>query len=241
MRRRELETVGREIARAALYGLTQRQGRADAAAVGRAIEPHRRDSDGRRKDKLRVAEDRRPPGSAPTLERFRHGDTIERYDGPVVEAGLVGHRVVDACLLDRLREKGVLGSGRAGLLRHSAGLWLCALFDATGLRQELVTRLDGAPAGSESGHDAVFERSAAASRAMARYLAVMTAMETRALYGRDRDGLERRAMDAPARKRATRIVREICCWDRLPMGVGPGKIRAAFDRLAAMEEIEVEE
>ncbi len=286
--RRGLEAVGREIARAALYRQTQRTvlrarvddggddgggGREGARDVAR----HDGGRGGGRKGKQREGEGERVAANAPTLERFRHGDTIERYDGAVVEAGLAGHRVVEACLLDRLRERGVLGRGRAALLRHSAGLWLRALFEASGMQQALAVDLDGVPAGTQttSGYAAGFERSAHASRAMATYLAVITAMERRVLYGRDRDGLGEmglgedgdevgegmgraqddrarakgrvmdrpmdRVMDRRARRRAAHLVREICCWDRLPPGFGVAEIRAAFDRLMAMEEVEAVE
>lgn len=272
---RGLEAVGREIARAALYRQTQRtalRARADDGGAGGAGGTGGAGGDGTRRGggpgvmraamrgatgRREAREGERVAANAPTLERFRHGDTIERYDGAVVEAGLAGHRVVEACLLDRLRERGVLGRGRAALLRHSAGLWLRALFDASGMQQALAVDLDGVPAGTQatSGYAAGFERSANASRAMATYLAVMTAMEQRVLYGRDRDGLGEsgddvgeemgrtrgRPMDRGARRRAAHLVREICCWDRLPPGFGVAEIRAAFDRLMAMEEVEAVE
>jgi hypothetical protein len=199
--RMRFDVVGREIARAALYLATARVGKRDRDAM------------------------------APTLERFAHGQTIERYDGAVVEAGAMGHRVVDACLLDRLRERGIFGRGEKALLRHSAGLWLRGLFHDSGAVRAVTMRLEYFEAtGSGPARTTVFERSQAASVAYARFQAAMDAMAWREFYGAGA------AMGMAQKKRAAQAVREIACWDRLPAGFGVAEIRAAFDRLVLVME-----
>lgn len=215
MSRLRLDVAGREIARAALYLATARAGKREGA---------KRQAGNRKREK------RPMQAMAPTLERFRHGQTIERYDGAVVEAGAMGHRVVDACLLDRLRERGILGSGEPALLRHSSGLWLRGLFQDSGAMRAVTMRLEFFHSGGDPTRAAVFERSHAASVAYARFQAAMEAMEWRDFHGTG-------AAMIPARKRrAGHAVREIACWDRLPAGFGVAEIRAAFDRLVLVME-----
>ena len=143
----------------------------------------------------------------------------------------MGHRVVDACLLDRLRERGIFGKGEPALLRHSAGLWLRGLFHDSGAMRSVTMRLEFfEAAGSGPTRTTVFERSQAASEAYARFQAAMVAMEWREFYGAGA------SMAPAAKKRAGHAVREIACWDRLPSGFGVAEIRAAFDRLVLVME-----
>ncbi|MGE0151764.1 MAG: hypothetical protein AB7R90_04050 [Reyranellaceae bacterium] len=179
---------------------------------------------------------RDPQAMAPTPERLRHGQSVETYDGAVAEAGLMGHRVVEACLLDALRERGVLGKGEAALVRHSAGLWLRGLFHDSGLERAASMRVEGVQSGGDPTGAPVFERSHRASRTLAIYQLVMAAMERRDLHGADRHGRAAMRMTARQKRRATHAVREIACWDRWPSGFSAEEVRRAFDRLAAMED-----
>jgi len=203
--RMRLDIVGREIARAALYLLTARADRRGTPLLAK---------------KKRETPKRALHSMAPTLERFRHGQTIEAYDGAVVEAGLRGHRVVDACLLDRLRERGVLGKGEPALLRHSAGLWLRGLFHDSGAMRSVTMRLEVAHSGGDPTYASVLEKSHAASRAYALYQAALEMVA------------------AIAGQRAADAAREIACWDRVPAGCDVARIRAAFDALVeAMDAV----
>ncbi len=203
--RMRLDVVGREIARAALYLLTARADRRETVAPAK---------------KKREVQKRTLHSMAPTLERFRHGQIIEAYDGAVVEAGLRGHRVVDACLLDGLRERGVFGRGESALLRHSAGLWLRGLFHDSGAMRSVTMRLEMAQSGGDPTYASVPEKSHAASRAYALYQAALEMVA------------------ASAGQRAAETVREIACWDRVPAGCDVARIRAAFDALVeAMEAV----
>ena len=189
---------------------------------------------------------RDPQAPSPTVERLRHGERLEIYDGAVTEAGLVGHRVIDACLLDTLREQGVLHDcgeegGEAALVRHSAGLWLRELFHESGLMRSITMRIEGVQSGGDPTGAPVFERSARASRALALYQAVMQAMEQRELYGNVLRGRRLPRMSPQQRRRSARAVREIACWDRWPSGFTATEVRVAFDRLAAMDHVAVEE
>ncbi len=179
---------------------------------------------------------RDPQAMAPTLERLRHGQSVEAYDGAVEEAGIVGHRIVESCLLDALRERGVLGRGEEALIRHSAGLWLRGLFHDSGLERAAFMRIEGVQSGGDPTGAPIFERSRRAARALALYQALMQAMERRDLYGRDRHGRAVVAMTARQKRRASHAVREISCWDRWPSSFGAGEVRRAFDRLAALED-----
>ena len=171
----------------------------------------------------------------PTMERLRHGQSVEIYDGAVQEAGLVGHRIVEACLLDALRERGVLGRGEEALIRHSAGMWLRGLFHDSGLERTAFMRVEGVRSGGDPTGAPIFERSYGASRSLAIYQAVMSAMERRDLYGADVHGRAASGMSARQKRRASHAVREISCWDRWPTAFNAEEVRRAFDRLAAME------
>jgi hypothetical protein len=189
---------------------------------------------------------RDPLAAAPPPERLRHGQRLEIYHGAVTEAGLVGHRVIDACLLDTLREQGVLHDrgehgGEAALVRHSAGLWLRELFHESGLMRSITMRIEGVQSGGDPTGAPVFERSSHASRALALYQAVMQAMERRELYGHDAGGRRLQRMNPRQKLRSAHAVREIACWDRWPSSFTVCEIQAAFDRLAAMDRVAVEE
>jgi len=203
--RMRLDIVGREIARAALYLLTARAGRRGTLAPAK---------------KQRERQKRALHSTAPTLERFRHGQIIEAYDGAVVEAGLRGHRVVDACLLDRLRERGIFGRGENALLRHSSGVWLRGLFHDSGAERSITMRLQFFHNGGDPSYASVLEKSHAASRAYALYQAALEMVA------------------AIAGPRAADAAREIACWDKVPAGCDVARIRAAFDALAeAMDAV----
>jgi len=180
---------------------------------------------------------RDPNAMVPTVERLRHGQSVETYDGAVEEAGLIGHRVVEACLLDALRERGVLGRGDDALIRHSAGLWLRAMFHDSGLERAAFMRIEGVQSGGDPTGAPIFERSHGASKTLAIYQAVMTAMEQRDLYGSDAQGRSLAKMTARQKRRATQAVREISCWDRWPTAFSAEEVRRAFDRLAAMDGV----
>lgn len=219
-----LDVVGREIQRAAVAMATARANRRDAKT------------------------------SAPTCERLQHGQRIEQYDGAVADAGVVGYRVIEACLLDALKESGMLDgeepsqerhgrrdkpiaiSAGAALRRHSAGLWLRALFHESGMMRSVTMRYEGVQNGGDPTGAAVFETSDAASATMTLYQSVMRAMETRDLYA---PGVVR--MVSRQKRRATHAVREIACWDRWPSGYTVGEVRMALDRLAALQETEIQE
>jgi hypothetical protein len=191
------------------------------------------------------ANQRDPQAMAPTLERLGHGERLEIY-GAVTEAGLVGHRVVDACLLDSLRERGILHDrgehgGEAALVRHSAGMWLRELFHESGLMRSITMRIEGVQSGGDPTGAPVFERSRHASRALALYQAVMVAMERRELYGVDARGRRLPRLTPRQKRRAAHAVREIACWDRWPSGFAVSEVQAAFDRLAAMDRAAVGE
>jgi hypothetical protein len=179
---------------------------------------------------------RRSDGTmAPTEERFRHGQTIQQYDGAVDQAGEMGHLVTDACLLDKLRDGGLLGKGETALLRHSAGIWLKSLFHDSGLMRSvtaLITSTGGANPGGE--RPAPYEASTSASNSLAMYLAVLRAMDTRVLPG---DAKNR--VNGALRRRYCHAVREIACWDRWPATYSKLEVQRAFDRLAEMDGLEI--
>lgn len=201
-----LDAVGREIGRAAVAAIT------------------------------RQANARDERSTAPTMERFQHGQTIEQYDGAVVDAGDMGHRVVDACLLDRLKEGGLLGKGDAALVRHSAGIWLRGLFDDSGLFRSVTGRLQLSCDGGDPQWAAAYEKSDHASRALAMYEGVLRAMEKRP-WRHEGDG----EADKRRRRRASHAVREISCWDNWPQSFTAHEVRRAFDRLAEMQGVEMGE
>lgn len=176
--------------------------------------------------------------AAPTVERLRHGDSIEIYDGAVAEAGTVGHRVVEACLLDALCERGVLGKGEDGLVRHSAGMWLRTLFHESGMVRAATMRFEGVQSGGDPTGAMGFETSRSASRKMALYQAAMRAMEQGEFLAGDARERPVARMTARQRRRATHAVREIACWDRWPEAFSAEEVRRAFDRLAAVETME---
>jgi hypothetical protein len=189
---------------------------------------------------------RDPQAMAPTVERLRHGESLETYDGAVTEAGRVGHRVIEACLLDALRERGLLNDhsedgGEEALIRHSAGLWLRELFHESGLMRSVTMRIEGIQSGGDPTGAPIFERSSRASRMLALYQTLMGAMERRELYGLDAQGRRLRQTTSRQKRRATHAVREIACWDRWPSGFTAAEVRAAFDRLARMQELDMED
>lgn len=186
--------------------------------------------------------------TAPTIERLRHG-AVEQY-GATDSAGEIGHRVVDACLLDALWERGALddpvfegaaqatkdAAKEAGFRRYCAGLWLRGLFHDSGLMRGVTMMLNSAGGGSGNPErPAAYEASTAASEALRQYQAVMLSMEKPVLVG---DG---RTVRAGTRRRYCHAVREIACWDRWPQAYNAREVREAFDRLAAMEGVEVRE
>jgi hypothetical protein len=104
-------------------------------------------------------------------------------------------------------------------------LWLRGLFFESGLMRSVTQRLEGVQSGGDPTGAALYETSAAASEALAGYQHTMAAMES--------GGWRMR--------RAAHAVREIACWDRWPLGFEAREMRAAFDRLAAMDGVEMEE
>lgn len=175
--------------------------------------------------------------TAPTLERLQHG-AVEQY-GATDSAGEMGHRVVDACLLDALYERGALLVGKedegAARRRHSAGLWLRTLFHESGLMRGITALLNSAGGGSGNPErPAAYEASSHASECLARYQSVIWRMENEIVPGDDSRITARR------RRRASHAVREIACWDRWPTAFSAQEVRDAFDRLAQMEGVEVE-
>jgi hypothetical protein len=179
---------------------------------------------------------RDPKSTAPTFERLRHS-TVEQYTA-TDEAGEVGHRVIDAFLLDQLFEGGMFLAAdedpQAARVRHSAGMWLRTLHHDSGLMSNLVGRAE-ATDGGDPERSRLFERSGHASDALALYQAIMIAMEQRII-----DGDIKARVTPRIRRRHCHAVREISIWDRWPTAFTAREVRDAFDRLAAMEGVEVQ-
>lgn len=174
---------------------------------------------------------------SPTRERGNHGQNIVPFTA-TDRAGVYASRVVEACLLDQLRERGHLGKGDAALMRHSAGIWLRGVFHESGLMRSITARLEGSEGGGDPSRPAAYETSTYASECLAEYQRIMRRMEEAVLPPR-RAG--ERDISLKQKRRLAHAVREVACWDRWPNGYTAHEIRKAFDRLASLDGAEAGE
>lgn len=171
----------------------------------------------------------------PTPERRRKGQTVRDYTA-TDRAGERGSQIVEACLLDELREAGHLGRDDPALVRHSAGMWLRGLFHESGLMRAITMRSDPGGSGGDPSRPQAYEVSDYAAGKLADYNRAIRAMETAVIVAPGQ-----RDISGERKRRLAHAAREVACYDRWPHGFTAKLLRDAFDRLASLDGAEMGE